>query len=159
MIETLGEPWMRKLGNPYSRGSSQLASPSHCSEFPISFLVFFLNMSRYLSISDNWGELVTWNAEIRKHTHKQKENNTTNQGLNPQLLHLLHWQEDSLPLSHLGKGSCMSNEKGSNYLRKNSYGINSYSILGYLYPNTNLGLWILFKSSTQFHRSKDNSKQ
>ena len=36
-------------------------------------------------------------------------------------------------------------EKGSNYLRKNSYGINSYSILGYSYPSTNLGLWILFK--------------
>ena len=25
------------------------------------------------------------------------------QGLNPCLLHLLHWQVDSLPLSHLGK--------------------------------------------------------
>lgn len=50
-------------------------------------------------------------------------------------------------------------EKGSNYLRKNSYSINSYSILGYSYPNTNLGLWFLFKSSIQFHRSKDNSKQ
>ena len=45
-------------------------------------------------------------------------------------------------------------KKGSNYLRKNSY-----SILGYSYPNTNLGLWILLKFSTQFHRSKDNSKQ
>ena len=29
------------------------------------------------------------------------------QGLNPRLLHLLHWQEDSLPLRHLGSSILM----------------------------------------------------
>ena len=29
------------------------------------------------------------------------------QGLNPHLLHLLHWQVDSLPLRHLGSPRCL----------------------------------------------------
>ena len=44
------------------------------------------------------------------------------QGLNPRLLHLLHWQADSLPLSHLGSPPRLTpgiNKQRMRYLTKN----------------------------------------